>query len=196
MCYERTLFHFFTYPLPEKDLARSGTELGHRTKNDVTMRTQHHIASHHLAPPPHGIAPPWLIDPPMHRPFIYKEMQIRVAIKTLYITLLGLQPSVGLYSYSNVHTCVSPLIPLLALVVVFWTIRPKTLLGLDVDINTWLFTLPLIEQRHHLHCWIPCPSKRKWLHVHHCWPCPPTNQEPRTCLSLLQQNLLVYLRTT
>ena len=33
--------------------------------------------------------------------FIYKEIQTRVAIKTLYITQLGLQPSVALYSYSN-----------------------------------------------------------------------------------------------
>ena len=40
------LFSFFTYLLPQRDLARSGTELGHRTKNEVTTRTQHHTASH------------------------------------------------------------------------------------------------------------------------------------------------------
>ena len=60
-----------------------------------------------------------------------------------------------------------PLIFLFTLVVVLRTIRPKMLLGLDIDINTWLFTLPLIIAKHRLHCWIPCPSKRKWLHVHH-----------------------------
>ena len=79
-----------------------------------------------------------------HRPshawtFTYKEVQIWVAIKTPVHTQLGLQPSVGLYSYSNVHTCVSPLLLLFALVVVLWMIRPKMLLGLDIDINTWLF---------------------------------------------------------
>ena len=53
-------------------------------------------------------------------------------------TQLGLQPSVGLYSYSNnTYLCLTFSLAFV-LVVVFNTIRPKMLLGLVVDINTWL----------------------------------------------------------
>ena len=46
-CYEQTFFIFLLIYYPKKDLARSGTELGHRTKNEVTMWTQHHTALLH-----------------------------------------------------------------------------------------------------------------------------------------------------
>ena len=108
-CYEWTLFYFYL-SITIKGLSKKWPELGHRTKNKVTMWTQHHTALHHLAPPLHGSAPLWLINPHTHRPFTYKEIQTWVAIKTHVHTWLGLQPSVGLYSYPNVHTCVSSLI--------------------------------------------------------------------------------------
>ena len=135
---------------PKKDLARSRTELGHRTKNKVTMWTQHRTASHSITLPCSITA--WysstMTRTSSHaQTFIYKEIQIWVAIKTLYITWLGLQPSVGLYSYSNnAYLCLT-FDYSLHLDNCVWATRPKMHLGLDADINTWLFTLPFITQR-------------------------------------------------
>ena len=131
--------HFFIFHLSItiKGLNKKQLELGHRTKIEVTMWTQHHIAlrwdwagcpvpasgafltcsSLHnqvflalslcLAIPTLPCSTTaWNSSTMTHMPshaqtFIYKEIQTRVAIKTLYITQLGLQPSVALYSYSN-----------------------------------------------------------------------------------------------
>ena len=119
--------------------------IGHRTKNKATMRTWHHTASHSITLPCSTTA--WysstMTHQPSHAQTFYLQRDTNMSSHNNPCTYTTWPPAKcwSILLLQCTYLCLIFKVILVRLELCDRMTRPKMLLGLDVDINTWLFHL-------------------------------------------------------